>query len=101
MIGSDPLSTEMSHSNLASAALLTVAPPALAPEGFNGFPDSDADSFANSHPIPEPEASHAKSSWLDAMPIDREYELNGEFLGIAAVNSDDNGLYRMFIGVTP
>ena len=100
-MSSDPLSPDMSHSKLASEALYSVAPPALAPENLGAMRDNYANGFPPDFSAQEQEPAHAKSSWLDAMPVDDEYELNGEYLGISAVNSDDNGLYRLFVGVSP
>lgn len=100
MIGSDPLSAEMSQINLASEALLSIGPPPMAPETLSAPDDMSNDQFDPSS-NEQQELAYAKASWLDAMPVDQEYELSGEYLGIAAVNADENGLYRMFVGVSP
>jgi hypothetical protein len=99
MIGSDPLSTEMSQSNLAHDALFAVAAPPLAPSHLG--PDADDyQNFMAGLSDSDAAPAYAKASWLDAMPVD-EFPFDDGFEGIAAVNADDNGLYRMFIGVSP
>jgi hypothetical protein len=99
MIGSDQVLSEMSSSSLASDALFSVAPPPLAPVSLNSPMEQFGDAPHNFEPAPS-EPAYAKASWLDAMPVDAEPYID-ELDGVAAINSDENGLYHMFIGVTP
>ena len=99
MIGSDQVLSEMSSSSLASDALFSVAPPPLAPVSLNSPMEQFGDAPHNFEPAPA-EPAYAKASWLDAMPVDAEPYID-ELDGVAAINSDENGLYHMFIGVTP
>ena len=48
------------------------------------------------------ERLYPKASWLDAMTLAEDDDGNeAAWHRIALVNSDENGLYRMFIGVSP
>ena len=48
------------------------------------------------------ERLYPKASWLDAMTFEKDGEGNeAAWQRISLVNSDENGLYRMFIGVSP
>jgi hypothetical protein len=47
---------------------------------------------------------HPKASWLDALlpqQVLRADSVEPPKASISSVNSDDNGLYRMFVGVSP
>jgi hypothetical protein len=48
------------------------------------------------------ERLYPRASWLDALPADAALPDGASAPAeISAVNSDDNGLYRMFIGISP
>lgn len=48
------------------------------------------------------ERLYPKASWLDAMTSAEDDDGKGaELHRISQVNSDENGLYRMFVGVSP
>jgi hypothetical protein len=99
MIGSDQVLSEMSSSSLASDALFSVAPPPLAPASLNSPMEQFGDNPHQFEPTTS-ELAYAKASWLDAIPVDDEPYFD-ELDGVTAINSDENGLYHMFIGVTP
>ncbi|HCD83123.1 MAG TPA: hypothetical protein DEQ45_04705 [Agrobacterium sp.] len=84
----------------AAQALLSMSAPPLVPD------DADFIMPAEEEPpiAPEetrPERSFPKASWLDAMPPEAVEMTTSEPDHISSVNSDDNGLYRMFIGISP
>lgn len=58
----------------------------------------DDDDFAA--PAENPEA-HVPANWLDALGKDHSEPRADRSDEISAVNSDDNGLYRMFRNVSP
>lgn len=84
----------------AAQALLSMAAPPLVPDDddFTAIGDED-------QPIApvemQPQRSLPKASWLDAMPPEAFEAATSDPDHISSVNSDDNGLYRMFIGVSP
>ncbi|TRB04431.1 hypothetical protein EXN61_19990 [Agrobacterium tumefaciens] len=84
----------------AAQALLSMAAPPLAPDNAafltSGEDDNPVDPVET-----RPERSFPKASWLDAMPPEALEVTVSEPDHISSVNSDDNGLYRMFIGVSP
>lgn len=80
-------------------ALLSIAAPPLAPDNANFLaPGEDDDAHRSVEIRPR---SFPKASWLDAMPPEAMEVPVSEPDHISSVNSDDNGLYRMFIGVSP
>lgn len=53
---------------------------------------------------PSPEETHARyvpATWLDALPGDRYETPQHDQDHISAVNSDEAGLYRMFLNMSP
>lgn len=85
--------------NAAQALLSMAAPPLVPDDAAFGAPD-DEDSLITPVEI-RPDRSFPKASWLDAMPPEAFDATADEPDHISSVNSDDNGLYRMFIGVSP
>ncbi|NKN37173.1 hypothetical protein HFC70_12480 [Agrobacterium sp. a22-2] len=73
--------------------------PAAAPlgQGSSAWDESDQSDDADASGA----GRRVAATWLDAMPAekyDRTKPVKGE---ISAVNSDDNGLYRMFRNLSP
>lgn len=60
-------------------------------------PFSDATMFSSE----EENWIRVPANWLDAMPADRYDTDATDEDAISAVNSDDNGLYRMFRNLSP
>ncbi len=84
----------------AAQALLSIAAPPLAPNDDNFVAASEEDNLIA--PVENrPERGFPKASWLDAMPPEAFEAADVEPNHISSVNSDDNGLYRMFISVSP
>ncbi|CUX03094.1 MULTISPECIES: hypothetical protein [Agrobacterium] len=84
----------------AAQALLSIAGPPLAPNDDNFVAASEEDNLIA--PVENrPERGFPKASWLDAMPPEAFEAADSEPDHISSVNSDDNGLYRMFISVSP
>lgn len=84
----------------AAQALLSIAAPPLAPNDDNFVAASEEDNLIA--PVENrPEIGFPKASWLDAMPPEAFEAADSEPDLISSVNSDDNGLYRMFISVSP
>ncbi|MQB07056.1 hypothetical protein G6L16_017465 [Agrobacterium tumefaciens] len=84
----------------AAQALLSIAAPPLAPNDDNFVAASEEDNLIA--PVENrPERGFPKASWLDAMPPEAFEAADSEPDHISSVNSDDNGLYRMFISVSP
>ena len=81
-------------------ALLSIAAPPLAPDNANFLTPGEDDDIIDPVEI-RPERSFPKASWLDAMPPEAMEVPVSEPDHISSVNSDDNGLYRMFIGASP
>ncbi|MCZ7465238.1 hypothetical protein [Rhizobium rhizogenes] len=81
-------------------ALLSIAAPPLAPDNASFLAPGEDDDTIDPAEI-RPERSFPKASWLDAMPPEAMEVTVSEPDHISSVNSDDNGLYRMFIGVSP
>ncbi len=81
----------------AAQALLSMAAPPLAPDNATFLTPGEDDEAVEIRP----ERSFPKASWLDAMPPEAMEVPVSEPDHISSVNSDDNGLYRMFIGVSP
>ena len=72
--------------------------PPLAPESYDSVPSLDPVSEPNDKkPV---QRLFPKASWLDALSNDSNMA-DTDAERISSVNSDDNGLYRMFIGVSP
>lgn len=84
----------------AAQALLSMAAPPLAPEDAAIISLAGEEATIAPAEI-QPERSFPKASWLDAMPTEALEVTVSEPDRISSVNSDDNGLYRMFIGVSP
>lgn len=84
----------------AAQALLSMAAPPLAPDNTTFLTPGEDDEAIDPVEI-RPEKSFPKASWLDAMPPEAMEVPVSEPDRISSVNSDDNGLYRMFIGVSP
>ncbi|WCK04882.1 hypothetical protein [Agrobacterium tumefaciens] len=84
----------------AAQALLSMAAPPLVPDdaAFTAAGEEDQPIAAQDM---QPERSLPKASWLDAMPPEAFEAATSDPDHISSVNSDDNGLYRMFIGVSP
>ncbi len=84
----------------AAQALLSMAAPPLVPDdaAFTAIGDEDRPNAAVEM---QPKRSLPKASWLDAMPSEAFEAATSDPDHISSVNSDDNGLYRMFIGVSP
>jgi hypothetical protein len=84
----------------AAQALLSMAAPPLVPDDAAFFAASEEDNLID--PVENrPERGFPKASWLDAMPPEAFEVAGSEPDHISSVNSDDNGLYRMFISVSP
>ncbi|KJF75005.1 hypothetical protein [Agrobacterium arsenijevicii] len=84
----------------AAQALLSMAAPPLVPDDATFVAAGDDDHLID--PVENrPERGFPKASWLDAMPPEAFEEAGSEPDHISSVNSDDNGLYRMFISVSP
>lgn len=49
----------------------------------------------------EPKAAYVPANWLDAMALEHTESYVPPVDMISAVNSDDNGLYRMFRNISP
>lgn len=58
----------------------------------------DDDDLGAPEEVPE---AHVPANWLDALGKDRAEPRTDRSDEISAVNSDDNGLYRMFRNVSP
>ena len=84
----------------AAQALLSMAAPPLAPEDAAIISLAGEEATIAPAEI-QPDRSFPKASWLDAMPPEALEVTVSEPDRISSVNSDDNGLYRMFIGVSP
>lgn len=84
----------------AQALLSMAAPPPLAPDDA-AFTVIDDEDRLNAAVEMQPKRSLPKASWLDAMPLEAFEAAPSDPDHISSVNSDDNGLYRMFIGVSP
>lgn len=84
----------------AAQALLSMAAPLLVPDDDIFTAPAEEDSLIDPVNI-QPERNLPKASWLDAMPAEAFETATGDHDHISSVNSDDNGLYRMFIGVSP
>lgn len=84
----------------AAQALLSIAAPPLAPNDDNFVAASEEDNLI-ALVENRPERGFPKASWLDAMPPEAFEAADSEPDHISSVNSDDNGLYRMFISVSP
>ncbi|NWJ23473.1 hypothetical protein [Rhizobium sp. RM] len=83
-----------------ASALLSLAAPSLAPND-DMLTGEDDQTRPTEMASLRPERSFPKASWLDALPS-QATEINAfEPDRISSVNSDDNGLYRMFIGISP
>ena len=54
-----------------------------------------------SYEVARTERLFPKASWLDALSGDAQKADAADADRISSVNSDDNGLYRMFIGISP
>jgi len=84
----------------AAQALLSMAAPPLVPDDAAFAAAGDED-----QPIAPAEMQLErrlpKASWLDAMPPEAFEDATSDPDHISSVNSDDNGLYRMFIGISP
>ncbi|MCZ7858388.1 hypothetical protein BS627_19405 [Agrobacterium salinitolerans] len=84
----------------AAQALLSMAAPPLVPD--DAAFTAPADEASPIDPAnAQPERRLPKASWLDAMPPEAFETAPSDPDHISSVNSDDNGLYRMFIGVSP
>jgi hypothetical protein len=84
----------------AAQALLSMAAPPLVPDDATFVAADDEDHLID--PVENrPERGFPKASWLDAMPPEAFEAVGSEPDHISSVNSDDNGLYRMFISVSP
>lgn len=84
----------------AAQTLLSMALPPLVPDDAAFSAASEEDNLID--PVENrPERGFPKASWLDAMPPDAFEAAAREPDHISSVNSDDNGLYRMFISVSP
>lgn len=79
-----------------TSALLAMAAPSTVP-GDDVF----AEETVEEAPSLTPERGFPKASWLDALPSEAFETRRTEPARISSVNSDDNGLYRMFVGVSP
>ncbi|MBB4404020.1 MULTISPECIES: hypothetical protein [Rhizobium/Agrobacterium group] len=84
----------------AAQALLSMAAPSLIPDDAAFTAPAEEDSLIDPVNI-QPERKLPKASWLDAMPPEAFETAPSDPDHISSVNSDDNGLYRMFIGVSP
>ncbi|KDR88291.1 hypothetical protein L905_26070 [Agrobacterium sp. TS43] len=84
----------------AAQALLSMAAPSLIPDDAAFTAPAEEDSLIDPVNI-QPERNLPKASWLDAMPPEAFETAPSDPDHISSVNSDDNGLYRMFIGVSP
>lgn len=87
-------------------SLLTVDPSAV--QAAAGFDTDDDEPFGKvTEPKPYLTRGHVKANWLDALAASDRHRTTDNAvpapvkMRIASVNSDDNGLYRMFIGVSP
>ncbi|MFK3777801.1 hypothetical protein [Agrobacterium sp. NPDC089420] len=80
--------------------LLSLAVPPLAPDDA-AFAAADSNDILPDPVDIRPDRSFPKASWLDAMPPEAFETAPGEADHISSVNSDENGLYRMFLGVSP
>lgn len=58
----------------------------------------DDDDLGAPEKVPE---AHVPANWLDALGKDRSEPRTDRSDEISAVNSDDNGLYRMFRNISP
>ena len=84
----------------AAQALLSIAAPPLVPDNASFAATSEEDDLIA--PVEDrSERGFPKASWLDAMPPEAFEAAGSEPDHISSVNSDDNGLYRMFISVSP
>lgn len=81
-------------------ALLSMAAPPLVPDDVAFIAPVEDDTPIDPVEI-RPERNFPKASWLDAMPPEAVEVTVSEPDHISSVNSDDNGLYRMFIGISP
>lgn len=82
------------------AILSASAPtPLLAPESYDAVPPLDLANQTNEKKVAP--RLFPKASWLDALSSDGNKPDASHAERISSVNSDDNGLYRMFIGVSP
>ncbi|MFJ1310678.1 hypothetical protein [Agrobacterium sp. P15N1-A] len=84
----------------AAQALLSMAAPSLVPDDAAFTAPAEEDSLIDPVNI-QPDRNLPKASWLDAMPPGAFATAPSDPDHISSVNSDDNGLYRMFIGVSP
>ncbi|MCZ4432863.1 hypothetical protein O3S81_24395 [Agrobacterium sp. SOY23] len=85
--------------NAAQALLSMPAPPLVPDDAVFTAPGEEDNLF---EPVEmQPERSLPKASWLDAMPPEAFEAITSDPDHISSVNSDDNGLYRMFLGVSP
>ncbi|CDN94009.1 MULTISPECIES: hypothetical protein [Agrobacterium tumefaciens complex] len=84
----------------AAQTLLSMAAPSLVPDDVVFVAPVEEDNLIAPEDI-RPERSFPKASWLDAMPPEALDQTVSDPDHISSVNSDDNGLYRMFIGVSP
>lgn len=84
----------------AAQALLSMAAPSLVPDDAAFTAPAEEDSLIDPVNI-QPDRNLPKASWLDAMPPGAFETAPSDPDHISSVNSDDNGLYRMFIGVSP
>lgn len=88
------------HDAEPTIALLSVSAPALVPDNdaFD-LPGGDHDAIKPAE-VRRP-GNFPTASWLDAMPPEAREAVPSKEDSISSVNSDDNGLYRMFIGISP
>lgn len=84
----------------AAQALLSMAAPPLVPDDAAFIAPAEEDNPIAPVEI-QPARSLPKASWLDAMPPEAFETAPSDPDHISSVNSDDNGLYRMFIGISP
>lgn len=81
-------------------ALLSMAAPPLVPDDATIAAAADEEQPMSTLQR-RLERSLPIASWLDAMPPVSYEAPSSDADHISSVNSDDNGLYRMFIGVSP
>lgn len=73
--------------------------PPLAPESYDA--PALGDQLPQKAEPARTERLFPKASWLDALSGDAQKANAADADRISSVNSDDNGLYRMFIGISP
>ncbi|CVI63202.1 MULTISPECIES: hypothetical protein [Agrobacterium] len=99
LAGSAAFDIESNAEPNAAQALLSMAAPPIVPDDTGFTPAEEASRIDPANA--QPERRLPKASWLDAMPPEAFETAPSDPDHISSVNSDDNGLYRMFIGVSP